>query len=77
MKRSNMKTSIGCLAAALGILAFVAPENSSTVLAQVKDRNSPAAQEKSAQVFFPKADLMTIGVHYYPEQWRKSNGRAI
>ena len=29
---------------------------------------SPLAQP-TAQRFFPKADLMDVGVYYYPEQW--------
>ena len=35
---------------------------------------SPPGQtiSASAQRFFPKADLMKIGVYYYPEQWPES-----
>jgi len=29
------------------------------------------AQNKNPQSFFPKADLMKIGVYYYPEQWKQ------
>jgi beta-galactosidase len=31
-----------------------------------------AAPQADAQRFFPKADLMTIGVYYYPEHWPES-----
>jgi beta-galactosidase len=31
--------------------------------------NPICAQAQTAQRFFPKADLMKIGVYYYPEQW--------
>jgi len=33
---------------------------------------SPSAPAASAHRFFPKADLMKIGVYYYPEQWPES-----
>ena len=31
------------------------------------------AQNKNAQRFFAKPDLMSIGVYYYPEQWDKKD----
>jgi beta-galactosidase len=33
---------------------------------------APLPAASPAQRFFPKADLMTIGVYYYPEQWPPS-----
>ena len=41
------------------------------LLAIVVASGSPLAGEE-AQRFFPKADLMRIGVYYYPEQWPES-----
>jgi beta-galactosidase len=34
--------------------------------------NPICAQAQTAQRFFPKADLMKIGVYYYPEQWSQN-----
>jgi beta-galactosidase len=34
--------------------------------------SSPRPQSRDAGRFFPKADLMTIGVYYYPEHWPSS-----
>ncbi|MGZ7066078.1 MAG: beta-galactosidase, partial [Candidatus Aminicenantales bacterium] len=31
--------------------------------------SAPISRAQDAQRFFPKADLMKIGVYYYPEQW--------
>ena len=33
---------------------------------------APFSRAQDAQRFFPKADLMKIGVYYYPEQWPES-----
>jgi beta-galactosidase len=55
--------------AALAVLAVIALGAPGPIRpAQAQDR--PIAAD--AQRFFPKADLMKIGVYYYPEQWPES-----
>ena len=41
--------------------------NSTQIVAQ--NKKAVAAEKKDPQRFFDKADLMQIGVYYYPEQW--------
>ena len=46
---------------------LIANCNSTPVFSQTK--KTPATEKKDPQRFFPKQDLMQIGVYYYPEQW--------
>ncbi|MBF4467730.1 beta-galactosidase [Flavobacterium sp. LC2016-12] len=46
---------------------LIANCNSTPVFSQTK--KTIATEKKDPQRFFPKQDLMQIGVYYYPEQW--------
>lgn len=54
-----MKSTLSVFAAILVFAAAVIASGANPVSGQARD----------AQRFFPKQDLMTIGVYYYPEHW--------
>lgn len=51
------------------LFSIILLTNCNLVTSFAQEKKSPILEAKNPQRFFSKADLMQIGVYYYPEQW--------